>query len=228
MPRYFAASQRLDVPAKTTTILRNRLTWSLMCWVKAPSGTIGRNVYTEDGASFNDQVSLGFNNSHQMEGFFRTPTNFADINSVASFDDNVWHRVLWTRIGVASFQLWVDDVSVGTSAVSCSTSAVTTNGNAIGNFTAAAITAGDAIDAALLGSMFRLVALTEAITAREARRILYTGRTNRNRIFHYELLGQYPEPSLAGLPGGVGLAQAITAASDPGVTTSLPPGVSFP
>jgi hypothetical protein len=213
MPAYLsrtAVEQQLTLGG--TTALLSRLTWSVMGWFRAPSAATYREIYTES-AAFNIQMYVRINNTGLADFWFRTPTAFiAALISAGRVDDDVWHRFLFVRRATNDFQAWVDEASIGTDATTCGTDA-TAPSIAVGNWQQAT---GNG-DEPFSGHLARMVALREAITPGEAKQILMTGQTGRGKLWHFELDGRLPEPTVPG-SGAIGSAYVAASTVAPGAS----------
>jgi hypothetical protein len=66
----------------------------------------------------NGETGGGATNAGKFHLFFRTPGGIVEFLSAVPLDDTFWHKWLLRRIGLASFELYIDGSLVGTSSVS--------------------------------------------------------------------------------------------------------------
>jgi hypothetical protein len=165
-----------------------------------------RQIFTE-AAAFNLQALLGIDgasgaNQGKLKGYFRIVGTETFIYSSATVDDGLWHDVaIVRRTSGTLWEMYIDGVSVGTSATANSTTSSASN-KAIGNWHASA---GEP-DEPFRGTISDVVILDAPIAAADVAKVL------RDRT----------------IPGGVNIAMdwAGTGGTDNGtvhLVDALPP-----
>lgn len=139
--RFFEAGDQVEVPQAQT--LFDDAVYTVAVRLRAPSREEGtyREIYTEDGDGFNEQIFMRLDGDSgkggQLNYMHRTPNAFREIDGTARLDDNLWHNVAFRRPASDTLEIVADGTTETSSAGSdpgTVTQASTNPGMAIGNW----------------------------------------------------------------------------------------------